>query len=234
MKSLFVSIVAAFSLAPSASALDIELVPRISAGAAYYKAEDYLKGVDPNAQGWYTQEATYLFGGGLNLYGNRWTIDAGIEMLPITFKNDQFPHEEKAWKTEVALTAGWEVRKSVYLLGGYRYGLIGEEIFKDTTTQSGPFLGIGISQLSIGQSGQDIFGFTFSMQMANVKDTSGEAYGVTIDDDSIGVNMGFSYRPAGTPHSIKLKFQQITSEKDKVLNENQFSLVYSVTLGSLF
>lgn len=213
---------------------NMDLIPRISVGASYYKAWDGFNGVNENIQGWSTAETTYVLGGGLLLNGDNWFFDTSLETLPFTMTNDQYSGLEKdLYKTELAFSAGYRVYKDLYAIGGYRYGLIGEEMFEDTITQSGPFVGISINGLSMGDDLQDIFSVSFAVQFAEVEDSSAKEYGVVNSDDSLGFNMKFGYRRAGSPHSFALKYQQITSESDLVLNENQITLLYSLSLGSL-
>ena len=122
------------------------------------------------------------------------------------------------WRTEIAITLGVAVYRSAYLIGGYRMADYGESILDDEIADmTGPFLGISLAGLQMGDDGKDIFNFSFAIN-ANSYDDG------LIESDDVGVSLRLGYRRAGSPHSFGIRYQSFGSD---VVDEYFTTLGYS-------
>jgi hypothetical protein len=156
---------------------------------------------------------------GLIMSANSTFLDLNLEVSPFGVQKPTTGFE-KGWRTEAALTAGYAVYKTVYVIGGYRDVGYSKDFGKrDAAKLNGGFVGLLVSNLRLGDSDKDIFSFSFAVQP-----TTYEPVGRPSETD-VGASIRLGYRRAGSPHSFALRHQGFGG--DLTYDEYQTSLQYS-------
>ena len=128
-------------------------------------------------------------------------------------------------RSEATFTVGVPVWQSLSLIGGYRTVFYGTSFLKsDSATMNGPFFGVALNNLHMGESTKDIFSIAFAAQP-----TTYEAKGGNFGEESdVGMSIKMGYRRAGTPHSFGIRYQVFGGDQtyDEYLTHLQYSYLF--------
>ena len=109
-------------------------------------------------------------------------------------------------RTEIAGTYGFRLRETMYGLIGYQNAFYGDGIMDDETGESyGPFVGISINNLRMGQDSKNVFSLALAV-LAQTTDYANES------SDDVSTNIKIGYRRANTPHGFAVKYQNFGSD----------------------
>lgn len=146
-------------------------------------------------------EVTYGGNVGVSLSTGKFLADVNVESLSFSAPG------QDVWRTEYAGTVGVAFYKSAYLIGGYRTADYGDAVFgNDFGKMKGPFVGVSLAGLQMGDDGKDIFNFSFAVNSNEFEYSNG----VTSDSD-VGASVRIAYRRAGSPHSVGLRYQSFST-----------------------
>ncbi|MEA3373294.1 MAG: hypothetical protein U9Q62_06340 [Campylobacterota bacterium] len=136
------------------------------------------------------------------------------DVFGIYEKNGEYEHTQ----TEMTFVGGINVYKNIYLLGGYRANYYGDSYFNnDYADNMGPFIGVSINNLTMGDDRQDIFSYAIAYQFGEFTNNDMNRSPYFEKDssiDSLTLNMKFAYRRAGSNFSYDLKYQLIEGDED--------------------
>lgn len=129
-------------------------------------------------------------------------IDVSAETYPISTENG-FEGD----RSELAIAYGRPLYKTLYLIIGYQYAMLGDGWFdSDFGETYGPFAGISINNLRMGEDSDNVFSLSAAAQYQSA-DIQG------FEDTELSANIRAGYRQAGSPYSYSLKFQTFGSER---------------------
>lgn len=192
-KAFVVGLLAAVTAAAQA---EMTVIPRVGVQLGHYS----LFG-SPSIVAQEVSEVTIGGNAGFTAQSGRFLADLNLEALQFDAAGTD------VWRTEVAGTVGMAFYRSAYVIGGYRSASYGDALLNDDiATMTGPFLGIALAGLQMGDDGKDVFNFSFAVN-ANTFETD-----VTESDD-VGVSLRIAYRRAGSPHSFGIRYQSFGSDE---------------------
>ena len=186
-----IALLALLVASTAAQADDMTVIPRVGLQIGSYNQ-------------WGTSdisEVTYGGNVGVSLTTGKFLADVNVESLSFSTPG------QDVWRSEYAGTVGVAVYKSAYLIAGYRAADYGDAVFgNDFGKMTGPFVGVSLAGLQMGDDGKDIFNFSFAVNSNEFED----ANGVTSDTD-VGASMRIAYRRAGSPHSVGVRYQSFST-----------------------
>jgi len=195
-KLIILSIIATSS--PFVYADNFQIIPRIGASLTSYEMSLYSS---PNFVE--ISEVGYGVNAGATLSNGKMLLDLSTELMMIG--DDALD----ITRSEIAVTLGVAVYKSLYLIGGYRQAEYGDGAYaNDYGKMDGPFIGISLSGLSMGEDGKDLFDVSFVLNEVSFKSGNIEQEGAFADSGTIRIG----YRRAGSPHGFGLKYQSYYTE----------------------
>lgn len=176
------------------SIAEYETVPRAGVNVGNYYLEEYTGGdtadnivLGPTA-GILWAKKDHFFDIAAEIYS--FSTDSGVDIT----------------RTELAATYGFHLRETMYGIAGFQYAMYGDSILNtDIGTSYGPFVGISINNLRMGQDSSNVFSIAAAVLFQETE------YANQTGSD-ISFNMKVGYRKAGEPHSYGLKFQTFGSD----------------------
>ena len=154
---------------------------------------------------------------GILFAGSNYFVDLSTELYEVDWSTQQ------PKRSELALTLGVPVYKSIYLIGGYRTALYGTSYYKDDIGyQRGGFVGFSINNLHLGDNSRDIFSLSYVFQPAEMVTNF-----TNIEEDGVGYGVKLGWRRAGTPHSVAFRFQNFGAELEETIHLFNYSYIFS-------
>lgn len=192
MMKKMVILCALFGLSSVTQAADSNFIPRVGVQMGDYS----LWGAEV------IEEVTFGGNAGVSYSSGKFLTDLNVEALSFSGGSDDI------WRSEIALTVGYAFYRSAYVIGGYRTAKYGDSIFSDDFgDMDGPFLGLALAGLQMGDDAKDIFDFSFAVNANKFTDGLGNT-----SDSDVGVSLRLGYRRAGSPHSVGIRYQSFSSD----------------------
>jgi len=175
---------------------ETNIIPRVGVQLGHYSQFGFSNGFAADVS-----EVTIGGNTGITVQSGPFLADFNLEALQFDASGTD------TWRTEVAGTLGFAFYRSAYVIGGYRSASYGDGLMNDDfATMTGPFLGIALAGLQMGDDGKDVFNFSFAVN-SNTYETD-----VSVSDD-VGVSLRIAYRRAGSPHSYGIRYQSFGSDE---------------------
>lgn len=180
----------------STESVALDLVPRVGVNMGSYYLEEYVIGdtadeivVGPTA-------------GLLFVLTEDSFLDVGLEQYSFSTE-----FGESVDRSELALTFGKRIHESMYAIFGYQTAAYGDGIFDDAfATSSGPYAGISVNNLRMGQDSKNVFSMALALQAQTTEITG------LPESSDLSFNLKLGYRSAGSPHTFSMKYQTFGSE----------------------
>lgn len=187
-----------FFVAFTAVQAETTVIPRVGVQLGQYQQFGFVE----------VSELTIGGNAGLTVQSGRLLADLNLEALQFEFEGVAAGTD--MWRTEVAGTVGVAFYRSAYLIGGYRSASYGDSLMNDDfATMTGPFLGIALAGLQMGDDGKDVFNISFAVN-GNTYESSFSSFG---ESEDVGLSLRIAYRRAGSPHSFGLRYQSFGSDE---------------------
>ena len=172
-----------------------EIIPRVGINAGNYYLEEFLSGG--------VAEDEFVVGpkvGVLTTFGDNF-LDLSFETYSFSLDSDV-----DIDRSEFAGTYGFLIRETMYGIIGYQYAAFGDGVFDSDFGESyGPFAGVSVNNLRMGQDSTNVFSLGFAVQLQET-----EIQGLS--DSELSMNIRAGFRKAGEPHGFSAKFQTFGSD----------------------
>jgi hypothetical protein len=144
-------------------------------------------------------------------------IDLSTELYEVNWST------QKPKRSELALTLGLPVYKTIYLIGGYRTATYGTSYYKDDIGyQRGGFVGFSINNLRLGDDSKDILSLSYVFQPAEIITNY-----TNIKEDGVGYGIKLGWRRAGSPHNVSFRYQNFGAELEETIHLINYSYIFS-------
>ncbi|MGQ0622280.1 MAG: hypothetical protein ACT4QA_20585 [Panacagrimonas sp.] len=138
---------------------------------------------------------------------DRWQFDAAIDAIEV-----EYGDSSEANRTDLLFSGNYAVLDSLSILAGYRLGWQGDGLFDDEIlSESGPFAGLGFGGLTFGPRIGFAASAAYNFNRLDLKVNDGDRTR-SLDFSYPGFSINASLLFLGTPHAIRLRFQQFDGD----------------------
>lgn len=206
--------VATLCLAPCTAALagDLTYTGRIGLIAGAYEGKGAIASPQTDRRSELDGRFEASYGGTVgarvsNRNFDRWQFDAAIDAIKVEYGNNS-----EANRTDLLMSGGYAVTDKLSLLAGYRLGWQGDGLFDDEIlSESGPFAGFGFGGIQFGLKVGFAASAAYNFNRIDLKvDDDARTRSLKFSYPGFSVNAGLLF--LGTPHSIRLRFQQFDGD----------------------